>query len=92
MKRSAPNTPTRCFRCGKEVHMSYDCPERFNQQNNNQKSNSHGAKVNHVAAETVQEGPEIMMGTFSINSMFYLILELRIHSYHKHLLEFIAFH
>jgi hypothetical protein len=49
--------------------MSYDCPERFNQRNNNQKSNSHGAKVNHVAAETVQEGPEIMMGTFSINSI-----------------------
>jgi len=49
--------------------MSYDCPERFNQQNNNQKSNSHGAKVNLVAAETVQEGLEIMMGTFSINSI-----------------------
>ena len=25
--------------------------------------------MNHVAAETVQEGPEIMMGTFSINSI-----------------------
>ena len=75
--------------------MSYDCPERFNQQNNKQKSNSHGAKVNHVAAETVQEGPEIMMGrsasTLSL-LQFYLILELHIHLFHKHLLEFIAFH
>ena len=54
--------------------MSYDCPERFNQQNNNQKFNSHGAKVNHVAAETVQEGPEIMMDTFSINSILATVL------------------
>jgi len=74
MKRSAPNTPTRCFRCGKEGHMSYDCPKRFNQQNNNQKSNSHRAKVNHVVAETVQEGPEIMMGTFNINSITATVL------------------
>ena len=54
--------------------MSYDCPERFNQQNNNQKSNSHRAKVNHVAAETVQKGPEIMMGTFSTNSIATIVL------------------
>jgi len=49
--------------------MSYDCPERFNQQNSNQKSTSYAAKVNNVAADIVQEGPEIMMGTFSINSI-----------------------
>jgi len=69
MKSSAPNTPNRCFRCGKEGNLSYNCPEKFNQQNNNQKSTSYVAKVNHVSAETVQEGPEIMMGTFNINSI-----------------------
>jgi len=74
MKKSAPNTPNRCFRYGWEGHLSYDCPERFNQQNNNQKSTSYAAKVNHVAAETVQEGPEIMMGTFSINSIPAIVL------------------
>jgi len=52
-----------------EGHLLYDCPERFNQQNNNQKSTSYAAKVNHVAAEIVQEGLEIMMGMFSINSI-----------------------
>ena len=68
MKRSASNTPTRCFQCGKEGHMSYDCPEKFNKQNN-QKSTAYAVTVNNVATETVQEGPEIMMGTFSINSI-----------------------
>ena len=49
--------------------MSYDCPEKLNKPNNNQKSTAYAATVNNVATETVQEGPEIMMGTFSINSI-----------------------
>jgi len=49
--------------------MSYDCPENLNKQNNNQKSTAYAATVNNVATETVQEGPEIMMSTFSINSI-----------------------
>jgi len=57
MKSSAPNTPSRCFRCGKEGHLSYKCPEKFNEQNNNQTSTSYVGKVNHVSIETVQEGP-----------------------------------
>ena len=55
-KRSASNTPTRCFRCEKEGHMSYDCPEKFNPQYNDRRSTPNSAKVNNVAAETVQEG------------------------------------
>ena len=57
MKSSAPNTPSRCFHCGKEGHLSYKCPEKFNEQNNNQTSTSYVGKVNHVSIETVQEGP-----------------------------------
>ena len=29
-KNNAPNTPNRCFYCGKEGHMSYNCPENHN--------------------------------------------------------------
>jgi len=54
--------------------MSYDCPEKFNKQNNNQKSTSYVATVNNVAVETVQEGLEIMMGTFSINYIPAIVL------------------
>ena len=57
MKRSASNTPTRCLRCGKEGHMSYDCPEKLNKPNSNQKSTAYVATMNNVATETVQEGP-----------------------------------
>jgi len=49
--------------------MSYDCPKKFNPQYNDRRSTPNSAKVNNMAAETVQEGPEIMMGTFSINSI-----------------------
>jgi len=49
--------------------MSYDCLEKFNKHNNNQQSTAYAATLNNVAAETVQEGPEIMIGTFSINSI-----------------------
>jgi len=53
--------------------MSYDCPEKFIQQNNNHKS-TYALKVNHVAAETVQEGPKFMIGTFYINSIPAIVL------------------
>jgi hypothetical protein len=40
MKNNAPNTPTRCYICGKVGHMSYHCPEKQNQQTpQSQKSN-----------------------------------------------------
>jgi len=74
MKSSAPNTRNRCFHCGKEGHLSYNCLEKFNQQNNNQKSTSYAGKVNHVSVETVQGGSELMMGTFSINSIPVIVL------------------
>jgi hypothetical protein len=73
MKTSAPNTPTKCFRYGKEGHMSYNCPEKVNQQtpqkqNNNQKLPYYG-KVTHVSEETAMAEPEVMLGTFDIHSI-----------------------
>jgi hypothetical protein len=53
--------------------MSYNCTEFPNQpnsfRNDNQRVASNGPRVNHVNAETVQEAPEVMLGTFSVNSI-----------------------
>jgi hypothetical protein len=73
-KNSAPSTPRRCFNCGKEGHMSYHCPEKTGQQtpqvqNSSQRSSLRTGRVNHVAPETAAEAPEVMLGTFNINSI-----------------------
>jgi hypothetical protein len=53
--------------------MSFNCPEKQNQQtpqrySSNQKPPQHG-KVNHVSSDTAQKAPEVMLGTFNINSI-----------------------
>ena len=100
MNTSVPSTPSKCFRCGKEGHLSYNCPEKPNQQtpqrqNSYQKLAPNTGKVNHVSTETALAEPEVMLGTFDVNSTTATVLfflELRIHSYHKNLLETIAYH
>ena len=83
MKTCAPNTSNKCFRCGKEGHLSYNCPEKQNQQvpqgqNSNQKGRYQPppstGKVNHVFADTAQEASEVMLGTFSVNSISATVL------------------
>jgi hypothetical protein len=73
MKNGAPNHANKCYHCDKEGHMSYNCPEKPNQQNpprnGNQKMAPNGARVNHVNAESAQEALEVMFGTFSVNSI-----------------------
>jgi hypothetical protein len=53
--------------------MSYNCPEKSNQQNpqrqnSYQKPAPNTGKVNHVSIETVLAEPEVMLGTFDVNS------------------------
>jgi hypothetical protein len=73
MKNGGSNDVKKCFRCGKEGHMSYICPKFSNQpnsfRNGNQRVASNGPRVNHVNAETAQEASEVMLGTFSVNSI-----------------------
>jgi hypothetical protein len=73
MKNGGSNDVKKCFHCSKEGHMSYNCPEFSNQpnafRNGNQKMAPNGSRVNHVNAETAQEAPEVMLGTFSVNSI-----------------------
>jgi hypothetical protein len=63
--------------------MSYSCPKRQNQQapqgqNGNQKGTPQKppryGKVNHVSADTAQEALEVMLGTFSVNSISAIVL------------------
>jgi hypothetical protein len=68
IKNSAPNTPTRCFRCGKERHMSFNCPEKQNQHqsySSNQKPTQYG------------KAPKVMLGTFNITYTHIRLLLLR---------------
>ena len=73
MKTSAPSTPNKCFHYGKEGHLSYNCPEKPNQQTPKRQSSHHKptpntGKVNHVSTETALAEPEVMLGTFDVNS------------------------
>ena len=73
MKDSAPSTPNKCFHCGKEGHLSYNYPKKLNhqtpqRQNSYQKLAPNTEKVNHVSTETTLVKPEVMLGTFEVNS------------------------
>jgi hypothetical protein len=53
--------------------MSYNCPEKVNQQtpqkqNNNKKLPYYG-KVTHVSEETAMAEPEVMLGMFDVHSI-----------------------
>ena len=104
MKTSAPSTPNVCYLYGEVGHYANHCPRKQNQltpqgQHSNQKGtpqkpSPNTGKVNHVSTKMALAEPEVMLGTFDVNSTpasVLLILELRFHSYHKHLLECIAY-
>ena len=78
MKTSAPSTPNVCYRCGEVRHYANRCLRKLNQltpqgQHSNQKGTSqkpapNTGKVNHVSTNTTLTEPEVMLGTFDVNS------------------------
>ena len=62
-KKGAVGKPGPCFNCGKHGHFAGKCPKlnrtgpRFIQ-----------ARANHVSAEEAQAAPEVVLGTFPVNS------------------------
>ena len=59
--------------------MSYNCLEKPNQQtpqrqNSYQKPSPNTRRVNHLSIDTAQEAPEVMLGTFSVNSISATVL------------------
>ena len=68
-KNGAPKTPNevndnRCFNCGELGHYSNRCPKKMT----NMQKNYVQGKINHVTTETAQEAPDVVIGTFSVNS------------------------
>ena len=78
MKTSAPSTPNVCYHCGEVGHYANHCPQKQNQltpqgQHSNpkgmpQKPAPNTGKVNHVSTEMALMEPEVMLGTFDVNS------------------------
>ena len=68
----APNAvnDNKCFNYGEPGHYSNRCPKKTA---NMQQNYVHG-KINHVTAETAQEAPDVVIGTFLINSNSAIVL------------------
>ena len=84
MKSNVPNAPqkngtpkapnavndNRCLNCGEPGHYSNRCPKKMA---NMQQKYVRGM-VNHVTAETAKEAPDVMIGTFPVNSNLATVL------------------
>ncbi|WVZ80750.1 hypothetical protein U9M48_028203 [Paspalum notatum var. saurae] len=84
VKTGTPIPPgsANCFKCGGTGHWSKQCPHRGTPQQTPQQSSktstpnqaSSHAKINHITAEAAQEGPNVVVGTFLVNSHPALVL------------------
>jgi hypothetical protein len=76
------NNPNGCYNYGEVGHYSYQCLKKQNwhtpqNEQSNQRPNARPpftGKVNHVSSESAQEVPEVMLGTFSVNSISVTVL------------------
>ena len=74
-KNGAPKVPNaindnKCFSCGEPGHYSNRCPKKLA----NVQQNYVRGKINHVTVEIAQEAPDVVIGTFSVNSNLATVL------------------
>ncbi|XP_066159624.1 uncharacterized protein [Oryza sativa Japonica Group] len=62
-KEGAVGKPAPCFNCGKHDHFACKCPKL-----NRTRPRFIQARANHVSAEEAQAAPEVVLGTFPVNS------------------------
>ncbi|XP_066164336.1 uncharacterized protein [Oryza sativa Japonica Group] len=62
-KKGAVGKPGPCFNCGKHGHFAGKCPKL-----NRTRPRFIQARANHVSAEEAQAAPEVVLGTFPVNS------------------------
>nr|ABF96299.1 retrotransposon protein, putative, Ty3-gypsy subclass, expressed [Oryza sativa Japonica Group] len=72
-KREQGNKPVVCFNCGDPGHYADKCPKprrvKVVPAQNNSAVPASKARVNHVAAAEAQGAPDVILGTFLVNSV-----------------------
>nr|CAE54548.1 OSJNBa0084K01.26 [Oryza sativa Japonica Group] len=72
-KREQGSKPGVCFNCGDPGHYSDKCPKprrvKVVPAQNNSTAPASKARVNHVAAAEAQGAPDVILGTFLVNSV-----------------------
>nr|CAH66252.1 OSIGBa0139I12.1 [Oryza sativa] len=73
VKKEQGSKPVVCFNCGDPGHYADKCPKPRRVKNapapNNSNVPAPKARVNHVAAAEAQNAPDVVLGTFSVNSI-----------------------
>nr|CAH66139.1 H0616A11.3 [Oryza sativa] len=73
VKKEQGSKPVICFNCGDPGHYADKCPKPRRVKNASAPNNSNvpapKARVNHVAAAEAQNAPDVVLGTFPVNSI-----------------------
>nr|BAH80025.1 putative retrotransposon protein [Oryza sativa Indica Group] len=73
VRKDQGSKPVICFNCGDPGHYADKCPKPRRVKNapvpNNSNASAPKARVNHVAAAEAQNAPDVVLGTFPVNSI-----------------------